>query len=368
MSGKRFVRDLGSRTGTFVNGHRVKQEELHLGDVILVGETELRYVAAASPAVTPGGPSGPPEAIEAEPSPVVAAEPAAVPEPLPAPQADLPAAEVAEPGAMLGLVSLQEGDEEVLADLIGALAEMPEPEAAAEAAAEAATEIVLWAPPEMGEFSEVSVAETAAVELSAETQLFCATADCAEPVGPNPFDDPGGSPDVAASALSGSANGDAHAGTDGAAVAVASDVSAAGPAGGEEGPREHFGCGVVTAGEAERKDVSSAATWEGPARANGRSGRWFSFLKRAKPGQPAESPRGDVYDAPDEALPLWDLADPVSADERAEKGGRVDPAPVTQTPGPPAANEGLISHGVRGLSAASGRGTGEGDASMSAGW
>lgn len=41
--GKRYLRDLGSRTGTFLNGRKIHQEELRPGDVIRIGETELRY-------------------------------------------------------------------------------------------------------------------------------------------------------------------------------------------------------------------------------------------------------------------------------------------------------------------------------------
>ncbi len=47
MDGERFVRDLGSRTGTFVNGVSTHQHKLTPGDVIHIGETDIRY----SPAV-----------------------------------------------------------------------------------------------------------------------------------------------------------------------------------------------------------------------------------------------------------------------------------------------------------------------------
>lgn len=43
ISGKRYIRDLGSRTGTRVNGKRVHFEGLRHGDVIAVGDTELMY-------------------------------------------------------------------------------------------------------------------------------------------------------------------------------------------------------------------------------------------------------------------------------------------------------------------------------------
>lgn len=41
--GKRYIRDLGSRTGTFVNGKKIHQQELNAGDVVRVGESDLAY-------------------------------------------------------------------------------------------------------------------------------------------------------------------------------------------------------------------------------------------------------------------------------------------------------------------------------------
>jgi pSer/pThr/pTyr-binding forkhead associated (FHA) protein len=43
MDGEHYVRDLGSRTGTFVNGVTVHQHKLNPGDVVRVGETDIRY-------------------------------------------------------------------------------------------------------------------------------------------------------------------------------------------------------------------------------------------------------------------------------------------------------------------------------------
>jgi pSer/pThr/pTyr-binding forkhead associated (FHA) protein len=43
MDGRRFVRDLGSRTGTFVNGNQVHQAELEIGDTIRIGQIDLKY-------------------------------------------------------------------------------------------------------------------------------------------------------------------------------------------------------------------------------------------------------------------------------------------------------------------------------------
>jgi len=51
MNGKRYVRDLGSRTGTHVNAQQVRQQEINFGDVLRIGDTTLRYEAStvASP-------------------------------------------------------------------------------------------------------------------------------------------------------------------------------------------------------------------------------------------------------------------------------------------------------------------------------
>lgn len=49
INGQRFIRDLGSRTGTLVNGKPVHHQELEFGDEIRIGETEFRYVSAAAP-------------------------------------------------------------------------------------------------------------------------------------------------------------------------------------------------------------------------------------------------------------------------------------------------------------------------------
>lgn len=45
-NGRRYLRDLGSRTGVLLNGHRVQWECLKSGDVICVGGEELVYVEA----------------------------------------------------------------------------------------------------------------------------------------------------------------------------------------------------------------------------------------------------------------------------------------------------------------------------------
>lgn len=46
-NGHRFIRDLGSRTGTLVNGKPVHHQQLEFGDEIRVGDTEFRFLSAA---------------------------------------------------------------------------------------------------------------------------------------------------------------------------------------------------------------------------------------------------------------------------------------------------------------------------------
>jgi pSer/pThr/pTyr-binding forkhead associated (FHA) protein len=50
VDGKRYIRDLGSRTGTWVNGRKIHHEELAPGDQIRIGETSIRYIARAAAA------------------------------------------------------------------------------------------------------------------------------------------------------------------------------------------------------------------------------------------------------------------------------------------------------------------------------
>lgn len=47
--GRRYIRDLGSRTGTQVNGTAVHQQAIEIGDQINIGGSKLRYVAADVP-------------------------------------------------------------------------------------------------------------------------------------------------------------------------------------------------------------------------------------------------------------------------------------------------------------------------------
>lgn len=87
--GKHLLRDLKSRTGTFVNGVKVEEHALSSGDVIRVGETEFRYVVSGSRA----------EAAAAAPTAEPAAAPvAAVPDAIPDPEPDAPASPTGEGG------------------------------------------------------------------------------------------------------------------------------------------------------------------------------------------------------------------------------------------------------------------------------
>ena len=48
VDGRRYIRDLGSRSGTQVNGESVHQKALEFGDQIIVGTTHFRYLAASA--------------------------------------------------------------------------------------------------------------------------------------------------------------------------------------------------------------------------------------------------------------------------------------------------------------------------------
>jgi pSer/pThr/pTyr-binding forkhead associated (FHA) protein len=132
--GKRYLRDLNSRTGTLLNGTHVHQQALELGDQIRIGELRIEVVAPAAavkpttaafaaprppqvaPAVQKAAPP-PPPAPEPEPEPVVeeAAIPLEVePEPVaevqetPAPQEEIPQEQFApEPVAQAAPISIE---------------------------------------------------------------------------------------------------------------------------------------------------------------------------------------------------------------------------------------------------------------------
>ncbi|MBW3543644.1 MAG: FHA domain-containing protein, partial [Planctomycetes bacterium] len=61
--GRALLEDAGSSWGTFVNGEKVEQRPLQPGDVIRLGETELRFEIVSNPAAVTWGPSsGDPQA------------------------------------------------------------------------------------------------------------------------------------------------------------------------------------------------------------------------------------------------------------------------------------------------------------------
>jgi len=49
VNGHRFIRDLGSRTGTLVNGKPVHHQPLEFGDQVRIGDTTFRYLSADAP-------------------------------------------------------------------------------------------------------------------------------------------------------------------------------------------------------------------------------------------------------------------------------------------------------------------------------
>jgi pSer/pThr/pTyr-binding forkhead associated (FHA) protein len=77
IDGKRYVRDLNSRTGTFLNGSRVRQQEILFGDQIRIGNTRLELVASKEAVAVIKAAAAPKIARPAAP-PVVAPRPVVV--------------------------------------------------------------------------------------------------------------------------------------------------------------------------------------------------------------------------------------------------------------------------------------------------
>ncbi|HEV7299902.1 MAG TPA: FHA domain-containing protein [Tepidisphaeraceae bacterium] len=53
MDGHWFLRDLSSRTGTWLNGTKIHQQEIRFGDEIRIGETSMRFVPSTADALRP---------------------------------------------------------------------------------------------------------------------------------------------------------------------------------------------------------------------------------------------------------------------------------------------------------------------------
>ena len=73
VGGKRYVRDLDSRTGTFLNDKKIHQHEIKLGEELRIGATTLKLAESATvPAATP--PAGSNEPLSLEPAPIPVAD------------------------------------------------------------------------------------------------------------------------------------------------------------------------------------------------------------------------------------------------------------------------------------------------------
>src|SRR5215216_6188231 len=68
VNGRRYIMDLGSRSGTLVNNQKTLQVELKIGDVIDIGGTEVRYTAAAGAAAPAPAARSPKAAAAAAPA------------------------------------------------------------------------------------------------------------------------------------------------------------------------------------------------------------------------------------------------------------------------------------------------------------
>lgn len=77
VDGRHLVRDLNSRTGTFVNGVKIHEQALSPGDMLRVGETSFRYLRVGASTAAAGG------AAEAAAAPQPAQKTAPPPPPAP---------------------------------------------------------------------------------------------------------------------------------------------------------------------------------------------------------------------------------------------------------------------------------------------
>ena len=117
--GKHLLRDLNSRTGTFVNGVKVHEHSLESGDVLKAGETTFRYVrqgaAQAKPAEKAAAPKveepAPLDSVPIEVAPLIESEP---PSPQPPERPDTQSHDGNGNGGGIGLLEMGErngGDE-----------------------------------------------------------------------------------------------------------------------------------------------------------------------------------------------------------------------------------------------------------------
>jgi chromosome segregation ATPase len=90
------IEDLGSKSGTFINGAKITKQALKDGDEVAFGESKAKFLAAGgAPAAAPAPAAAAPAAKPAE-APKAEAAPAAAAAPAPAPAAAAPAAKPAE--------------------------------------------------------------------------------------------------------------------------------------------------------------------------------------------------------------------------------------------------------------------------------
>jgi pSer/pThr/pTyr-binding forkhead associated (FHA) protein len=198
MEGRWYIRDLGSRTGTQVNGNPIHQQELKFGDRIVVGSTNILFQPSAARVEDPEDSFAPDipadisdelpadELAGFEPVPVAVSEPVAAPEPIP--------------------VEATEADDEIpLGDWRSAIAAEPV-ESPADVTAEAAPELEIEPTPVLVEvepeqipleIAEAPVAPQAVpAAVEADDDLFSladeVSAPVEEPVAVEPVPQPAG--------------------------------------------------------------------------------------------------------------------------------------------------------------------------------
>jgi pSer/pThr/pTyr-binding forkhead associated (FHA) protein len=309
VSGKRFVRDLGSRTGTFLNGRWIKQEELHAGDVIRIGETDLRYATGRALALPPAPAAerapvlphaGPGENAPARPVPTPQhprqhhLANARQDQADPAPAAELDSTPIvtrvaAEPPKKL--TSWVVSDYQLLAQLASAAHIATEPSA----------------PPLSSQPVASPAAPPAAVTCAPDAPTARTDTPAADPVEPVTLEFADVPPPVDAVLIVAAAppvprEGHARAGT-GYVTPGAFECATARSNGDENIKRE----------PARRPRSSDDGGGEASRRGSRRAGGWFGLGKRrrvkSRSPESLASPAPAVDPPLDEELPLWDFAD-----------------------------------------------------------